>query len=125
MRHEITSGLHDQAVQIHEPETLSGVVQTQPIVHKGRRHEICDPGGCRAGSEEHDPQIAKRDSSDPRGGVHARQSDSGSALNVVVETQHTIPVLLQERVCVRREEVLELNQRIGVARLDRGDELLH
>jgi hypothetical protein len=27
VRHEITSALHDQAVHIHEPEMVSGVVQ--------------------------------------------------------------------------------------------------
>jgi hypothetical protein len=49
-----------------------------------------------------------------RWGYLCEKSEDGCrALNVVVATQHTVAVLVQKRVRVRRQEILELRIRDG------------
>ena len=63
-------------------------------------------------------------SGDPRGRVDAGQRHGGRALDVVVEAEHAIAVLVQQRVGVGRQEVLELDQRARVALLHGPHELV-
>jgi hypothetical protein len=44
-------------------------------------------------------------------------SDGGRALDVVVETEHPVPVLLQQRIRIRCLEILELDQRVRIPRV--------
>ena len=60
---------------------------------------------------------------DARRGVHAGQRHGRRALDVVVEAEHALSVLVQKGVHVRRQEILELDQRIWIARLHGGHEL--
>ncbi len=69
-------------------------------------------------------QIREPQAGDAGRRVHAGQGDGGRALDVVVEAQHALPVLVQQRVRVGRQEILELDQRIGIARLHGGHELV-
>src|SRR6185436_5255117 len=83
-----------------------------------------DARGGRTRAQEHDLRVAEPDAGNPGRGVDAGQRDRGRALDVVVEAQHAIPVFREQRVRVRRQKILELDQRGGISRLYGDDEFL-
>ena len=101
-----------------------GLLLAQSLVHQGGDHEVGDSRGRRAGSEEHDSQIGERYLRDSRRGVHPGKRHRRRTLDVVVETEDAIPVLAQQRVGVRGEEVLELDQGARIPLLDGVHELV-
>ena len=57
VRHQVRSALHDQTVDVHEPQPAARLVEAQPLVHQRRRHQVGDAGRGGSGAEEHDAQI--------------------------------------------------------------------
>ena len=82
------------------------------------------PVAAESGAQEHDAQVGERASGDPRGRVDACERHGGGALDVVVEAEHAIAVLVQQRVRVGREKVLELEQRARILLLHGPHEFL-
>jgi hypothetical protein len=66
VRHEIRSALHDQTLDVDEPQSAARVLDAQPLVHQGRHHQIGD--ACRRGSraKKHDAQVPELMARDPR-----------------------------------------------------------
>ena len=121
--HQVGPALHHQAVHVHEPEMPAGVLAAHAFFHEGGDHQIRDARGRGAGTEEHDAQLGEFELRDARGGAHARERNGRGALNVVVEAEHTLAVTVEQRVGVGREEVFELDERVGVLLLHRSHEL--
>ena len=56
--------------------------------------------------------------------IDAGERHGSGALNVVVETEHTVPIGVQQGVGIWRQEVFELDQRIGILLLNGSHELV-
>ena len=115
----------DEAVHVDEPETAARLRKGEPLAHQRRGQEVGDSRRRGACAEKHDPQIAKRASRDAGGRIHSRERHRRGSLNVVVEAEHAIAIRVEERVGVRRQEVLELDQGVRVPLLHGANEFVH
>jgi hypothetical protein len=88
------------------------LVRIEPVVDERGGHQIGDAGGGRAGAEEHDRR-SRNGMPVTRSRSRRRPGDGRRALDVVVEAEHAVPVLVQQRVGVGRQEILELDERVG------------
>jgi hypothetical protein len=106
---QVCSTAFNQAVDIHQPATLTRLLHGQTVLRHRQADEVGDAGARGAGAEKEEGVVLHVVAEDAQCGVDAGDGHGRSALNVVVVAADEIAVAGQERYGVEVGEVLELD----------------
>ena len=114
----------NEATAVEEPDLRPRFRKVLSGADHGGDELFGDPGGGRAGAEDHHALLGKWRTGDVESGKHTRQSHRPGALNVVVEHTEPVAIPVQQRPRVRQREVLPLEQDVGESPYNGLDERL-